>query len=173
MDHVNFTNNSNSEFFVTDDDFHRPSSKIVDTLDLAVCRPATMVHLRSLERLTGRWTFLSMPQDVNLTAYGKQFSGEWPSFHVEMECDVLSQAKDFATEETLDGHTQSSGNDTKESTVPSGPNKFVRQCVAYVGRLFTLDFYRAVCLYFLSIVTFRNRGRSTKNKIIFYNCLIL
>lgn len=162
MDDVTFTNSSNSDFFVTDDDVHRSSSKIADTLDLAVCQPATMVHLRSLEQLTGRWTFLSMPQDVNLTAYGKQFSDEWPSFRVEVDCDVLSQAKDFATEETLDGRTQSSrGSDAKESTAPSGPNKFVRQCVAYIGRLFTLDFYRAVCLYFLPIVTFRNRGRST------------
>lgn len=170
MDDFNFTDGGRSEFFETycDDHVHRSSSTIADTLDLAVCRPATAVQSRPLERLSGRWTFRSMPQDVNLTAYGRQFSGEWPSFRVEMECDVVdatTAAKDFIDEETTqtsDGGIRSSGADAKDSTAPSRrPNVFVRQCVAYAGRVFTWDFYRTVCLYFLPIVRFRNRRWST------------
>ncbi|XP_026804887.1 uncharacterized protein LOC113548285 [Rhopalosiphum maidis] len=166
MDDVNFTDGGRSEFFETDcdDHVHRSLSTIADTLDLAVCQPATAVQSRPLERLSGRWTFRSMPQDVNLTAYGRQFSDEWPSFHVEMECDIVdatTAAKDLVDKETTqtpDGGIRSPGADAKDSTAPSHhPNVFVRQCVTYAGRVFTWDFYRTVCLYFLPIFRFRNR----------------
>lgn len=168
MDDVNFGNCLRSEFFETDDrdDYiHCSSSTIADTLDLAVQRPTSTDHVRPLERLSGRWTFRSMPQDVNLAAYGKQFSGEWPSFHVEIDCGgsvvnakpTFALAKDSANEDTQDDGTLLPGADGHNSSVPSCPNTFTGQCAAFVGRVFTWDFYRAVCLFFLPIVTLRNR----------------
>ncbi|XP_025202859.1 uncharacterized protein LOC112599942 [Melanaphis sacchari] len=176
MDDVDFTNSGRrSKFFETDDDdddAHRSPPTIADTLDLAVCRPASPGRVsRPLERLSGRWTFRSMPQDVNLTAYGKQFSGEWPSFlaeTLETVCDdddddattTPPSAEDFAVFPSA-AQTRKlggSGAGAKGSTAaPKRPNTFVRQCVAYAGRVFTWHFYRTVCRYFLPIATFRNR----------------
>jgi len=165
-----------SEFFEAfgrrcHDDIHLSSSIIVDALDLAVQRPASTVHVRPLERLSGRWTFRSMPQDVNLTAYGKQFSGEWPSFRVEMDCGDGSSfvnttmtstcalvKPDSAFGETQDGGILSSGANEKNSSASDRPNAFAGQCVAYVRRAFSWDFYRTVCLlFFQQIIKFRNR----------------
>lgn len=168
MDDVNFRNSRRSGFFETDDDTSSSSSTIVDTLDLAVRRPASDEYVHPLERLTGRWTFQSMPQHVNLAAYGKQFSGEWPSFRgTETECcgagavvnaTTFAPAKEPANGETQDGGIPLFGADGKNcSSAPNHPNAFARQCVAYAVRVFSWDFYRAVCLFFLPIVTFRNR----------------
>jgi len=181
MDDFNFDNCSSrrSEFFEAYsrrcDDIHRSPSRIVDALDLAVQRPASTVHVRPLERLSGRWTFRSMPQDVNLAAYGKQFSGKWPSFRVEMDCgddggssvvnatatQTCAQVKrDSANDETQDGGIiiLSSGADEKNSSISDRPNTFVGQCVACARRVFSWDFYRTVvCLFFQQIVIFRNR----------------
>ncbi|CAI6350201.1 unnamed protein product [Macrosiphum euphorbiae] len=164
MDGVDLAGNSRRSEILETVGIHCSSSTIADTLDLAVRQPASAVCGRALDRLSGRWTFLSMPQDVNLVAYGKQFSGEWPSFRVEMDCDGVVNAmptfaltKDSANEEAQDRGKLLSGADEKNPSAPSRPNTFVEQCVAYVGRVFSWDFYRTVYLFFLPIVTFRNR----------------
>lgn len=167
MDYVNLGDRQRSEIFKTDDDRIRcSSSTVADTLDLAVRRPASTVHVRPLERVSGRWTFQSMPQDINLVAYGKQFSGEWPPFRVDMDCGGVAVnatptcyalTKDSGDGETQDLSISLSGADDENLSAPSRPNTFVEQCVAYVGRVFSWDFYRTMCLFFLPIVTFRNR----------------
>ncbi|KAL5243187.1 hypothetical protein ACI65C_010597 [Semiaphis heraclei] len=112
-----------------------------------------------------------MPQDVNLAAYGKQFSSMWPSFRVEMDCGDDGSSVVNATamltcalikRGSANGETQdsvlSTGADEKNSSTSDRPNTFVGQCVAYVRRIFSWDFYRAaVGLFFQQIVIFRNR----------------
>lgn len=161
MDGVNLGNSRRSEILETVG-IHCSSSTIADTLDLAVQQPPSTVCGRPLDRLSGRWTFQSMPQDVNLMAYGKQFSGEWPSFCIEMDCDGVvyatpTSALTKANEEAQDRGKLLPGADEKNPSAPSRPNTFAEQCVAYVGRVFSWDFYRTMCLFFLPIVTFRNR----------------
>ncbi|XP_015363591.1 PREDICTED: uncharacterized protein LOC107161623 [Diuraphis noxia] len=172
MDDFDFDNcRRRSEFFEAYDyrcggDIRRSPSRIVDALDLAVQRPPSTVHVRPLERLSGRWTFRSMPQDVNLAAYGKQFSGEWPSFRVEMDCgssavntttSALVKRDTTKYDETQDGGILSWSADEKDSSTSNRPNAFAGQCVTYVGRVFSWDFYRTVYLFFQKIVKFRNR----------------
>lgn len=163
MDGVNLGNSRLSEILETDR-IHCSSSTVADTLDLAVRRPASAVCGRPLDRLSGRWTFQSMPQDVNLVAYGKQFSGEWPSFRVETDCGGVMNAtptsvptKDSSSVEAQDRGKLLSGADEKNPSAPSRPNTFRGLCIAYIGRVFSWDFYRTVCLFFQPIVTFRNR----------------
>jgi len=163
MDYVNYSNNRRrSELFKTDDDddddVHR-SPTIADTLDLAVRRPASAVHVRPLERLRGRWTFRSMPQDVNLAAYGKQFAGEWPSFRVGPS-ERATETPDTSTVDAADEETPDSGGVVRPCRANGNspaPNTFAGQCVAYAARAFSWDFYRTVCMYFLPTFTFRNR----------------
>lgn len=136
MDHVEFTNRRRSEF---------SSSLQADALDLAFPAACT-VRVRPLERLRERWTFQSMPQDVNLAAYGKQFSGGWPSFRGQ----APSVCKD-------DGRAPSANDDMRAPSARSHPKTFAEQCVAYAGRIFSWDFCWTACMYLLPVVTFRNR----------------